>query len=112
LRPRQGTLAGVELMQMIRQGQLASGAEHGLTAAERFSSLAASSPAQQGLRHHSSKFAIDPGKIYIYYNLYHAMFEVRNGRIQAVREYLDTLHTQEVFEDQSRPTHAGSAVCP
>jgi hypothetical protein len=60
----QGTLAGVELRQMIRQGPLASGAEQGLTAAERFSSLAASSPAQQGLRHHSAKFAIDPGKIY------------------------------------------------
>jgi hypothetical protein len=42
----QGTLAGVELMQMIRQGPLASGAEQGLTAAERFSSLAVSSPAQ------------------------------------------------------------------
>jgi putative transposase len=37
----QGTLAGVELLHMIRQGQLASGAEQGLTAAERFYSLAA-----------------------------------------------------------------------
>ena len=37
----QGTLAGVELMHMIRKGQLASGAEQGRTAAERFYSLAA-----------------------------------------------------------------------
>jgi putative transposase len=35
------TLAGVELMHMIRKGQLASGAEQGLTAAEQFYSLAA-----------------------------------------------------------------------
>jgi putative transposase len=37
----QGTLAGVELMHMIRKGQLAGGAEQALTAAEQFSSLAA-----------------------------------------------------------------------
>jgi putative transposase len=35
------TLAGVELMHMIRKGQLASGAEQGLTVAEQFYSLAA-----------------------------------------------------------------------
>jgi hypothetical protein len=37
----QATLASVELMHMIRKGQLASGAEQTLTAAEQFYSLAA-----------------------------------------------------------------------
>jgi len=37
----QRTLAGIELMHMIRKRQLASGAEEGLTAADQFSSLAA-----------------------------------------------------------------------
>ena|GEM_PF-3098474 len=36
----------------------------------------------------------------IYNNLYHFLFEVRDGKIQAVREYLDTLHTKDVFVDQ------------
>jgi hypothetical protein len=37
----QRTLAGVELMHMLRKGQLAEGAEQGLTAAAQFYSLAA-----------------------------------------------------------------------
>jgi putative transposase len=37
----QGTLAGIELMHMIRKGQLADGAEQALTVAQQFSSLAA-----------------------------------------------------------------------
>jgi putative transposase len=37
----QSTLAGIELMHMIRKGQLASGADQVLTAAEQFYSLAA-----------------------------------------------------------------------
>jgi putative transposase len=37
----QCTLAGIELMHMIRKGQLASGADQALTAAEQFYSLAA-----------------------------------------------------------------------
>jgi putative transposase len=37
----QCTLAGVELMHMLRKGQAASGANHGLTAAEQFYALAA-----------------------------------------------------------------------
>ena len=36
----------------------------------------------------------------IYNNLYHFLFEVRDGKIQAVREYLDTMHAQEVLVDQ------------
>jgi putative transposase len=37
----QSTLAGIELMHMLRKGQLAEGIEQGLTAAEQFCSLAA-----------------------------------------------------------------------
>jgi transposase-like protein len=37
----QRTLAGIELMQMIRKWQLESGAEQGITAANQFYSLAA-----------------------------------------------------------------------
>ena len=37
----QCTLAGVELMHMLRKGQWAGGAEQGLTAAEQFYALAA-----------------------------------------------------------------------
>lgn len=36
----------------------------------------------------------------IYNNLYHILFEVRDGKIQAVREYLDTMHAKEVLVDQ------------
>jgi putative transposase len=36
-----GTLAGIEMMPMIRKGQRASGAERALTVVEQFSSLAA-----------------------------------------------------------------------
>jgi ketosteroid isomerase-like protein len=35
----------------------------------------------------------------IYNNLYHFLFEVRGGKIQAVREYLDTMHAKEVLVD-------------
>ena len=35
----------------------------------------------------------------IYNNLYHFLFEVRDGKIQAVREYLDTMHAKEVLVD-------------
>ena len=37
----QRTLAGIELMHMIRKRQLADGAEQGLTVAEQFYALAA-----------------------------------------------------------------------
>jgi ketosteroid isomerase-like protein len=33
----------------------------------------------------------------VYNNLYHFLFVVRNGKIHAVREYLDTEHTRAVF---------------
>ena len=36
----------------------------------------------------------------IYNNLYHFLLEVRGGKIQAVREYLDTMHAKEVLVDQ------------
>jgi ketosteroid isomerase-like protein len=36
----------------------------------------------------------------IYNNLYHFLFEIRDGKIQAVREYFDTLHAKEVLVDQ------------
>jgi uncharacterized protein len=36
----------------------------------------------------------------VYSNLYHFLFEVRDGKIQAVREYLDTMHAKEVLVDQ------------
>jgi hypothetical protein len=39
----QRTLAGIELMQMIRKQQLEGGAEQGLTAADQFYALAAES---------------------------------------------------------------------
>jgi putative transposase len=37
----QSTLVGIELMHMVRKGQLEDGAEQGLTAAEQFYALAA-----------------------------------------------------------------------
>lgn len=33
----------------------------------------------------------------IYNNQYHFLVEVRDGKIQAVREYLDTIHAQDVL---------------
>lgn len=33
----------------------------------------------------------------VYNNQYHFLVEVRNGRVQAVREYLDTVHAKEVL---------------
>jgi ketosteroid isomerase-like protein len=33
----------------------------------------------------------------IYNNQYHFLIEVRGGKIQAVREYLDTIHAKEVL---------------
>jgi len=36
----------------------------------------------------------------IYNNLYHFLFEVRDGKIQSVREYLDTMRVKELLEDQ------------
>ncbi len=32
-----------------------------------------------------------------YENYYHLMFELRNGKIQAIREYVDTLYAKEVL---------------
>ena len=36
----------------------------------------------------------------IYNNLYPFLFEVRDSKIQAVREYFDTMHAKEVLVDQ------------
>ena len=33
----------------------------------------------------------------VYQNQYHFLIEVRNGKIQAVREYLDTMHANDVL---------------
>jgi ketosteroid isomerase-like protein len=33
----------------------------------------------------------------LYNNQYHFLFEIREGKIRAVREYLDTMHTNDVF---------------
>lgn len=33
----------------------------------------------------------------VYNNLYHFLLEVREGKIQAVREYLDTIHAKDVL---------------
>jgi len=33
----------------------------------------------------------------VYNNLYHFLFIVRDGKIHQVKEYLDTIHTNEVF---------------
>jgi hypothetical protein len=33
----------------------------------------------------------------IYQNKYHFLFTVRNGKIQAVKEYLDTMHANDVL---------------
>jgi ketosteroid isomerase-like protein len=33
----------------------------------------------------------------VYNNQYHFLIEVQNGKIQAVREYLDTIHAQDVL---------------
>ncbi|MFA4915739.1 MAG: nuclear transport factor 2 family protein [Syntrophales bacterium] len=35
-----------------------------------------------------------------YQNQYHFLFEVRGGKIHAVREYLDTMHAKEVLVDR------------
>ena len=32
-----------------------------------------------------------------YNNQYHFLFEVRNGKIEAVREYLDTMHANDIM---------------
>ncbi len=32
-----------------------------------------------------------------YQNQYHFLFEIRNGKVQAVREYLDTMHANDVL---------------
>jgi ketosteroid isomerase-like protein len=37
-----------------------------------------------------------------YENYYHLMFEVRNGKIQAIREYVDTLYAKEVLFSYER----------
>jgi hypothetical protein len=56
----QWTLAGIELIHMLREGQLEGGVEQGHTPAEQLYSVAASSPARQGSQHHRSKFATQP----------------------------------------------------
>ncbi len=33
----------------------------------------------------------------VYNNFYHFLFEVRNGKIQKVKEYLDTMHANDTF---------------
>jgi ketosteroid isomerase-like protein len=33
----------------------------------------------------------------VYNNLYHFVFEVRDGKIQSIKEYLDTEHTRAIF---------------
>lgn len=33
----------------------------------------------------------------VYNNLYHFLFEVRDGKIQAVKEYMDTIHAKDVL---------------
>jgi uncharacterized protein len=35
----------------------------------------------------------------VYANEYHFLIEVREGKIRSVREYLDTMHTKEIFVD-------------
>jgi ketosteroid isomerase-like protein len=35
----------------------------------------------------------------VYHNLYHLLFEVRDGKIQTGREYHDTLHAKETLMD-------------
>lgn len=34
----------------------------------------------------------------IYQNKYHFLIEVRNGKVQLVKEYMDTLHVKETFQ--------------
>jgi hypothetical protein len=60
VRPSIAGCLGIELMHMLRKRQLAGGVEQGLTAAEQFYFLAASSPAWQGSLRHCSKFATQP----------------------------------------------------
>jgi transposase-like protein len=55
-------LVGIELMHMIRKGQLIGGLEQALTGAEQFSSLAAYPPSQQGAPRPRSKFATHPSR--------------------------------------------------
>jgi uncharacterized protein len=33
----------------------------------------------------------------VYHNQYHFVFKLRDGKIEAVREYLDTMHANDVF---------------
>jgi len=40
---------------------------------------------------------VDNGRIYN--NLYHFAFVLKEGKIASVKEYLDTLHTKEIFID-------------
>ena len=34
----------------------------------------------------------------VYQNQYHFLFEVRDGKVQIVKEYMDTLHVKEAFQ--------------
>jgi putative transposase len=56
----QCSLAGIERLPMLRKGQIADGTEQGLTPAQQFYALAASSPTQQGSPDYRSTFATDP----------------------------------------------------
>jgi hypothetical protein len=39
----------------------------------------------------------------VYNNLYHFLFELRDGKVTAVREYCDSLHVQEVMMEVLQP---------
>ena len=45
-----------------------------------------------------------------YNNEYHFLFEVRGGQIQALREYFDTMHANDVFcgDDQTQKNDLGN----
>jgi len=43
-----------------------------------------------------------------YHNEYHDLLEVRDGKIEAGREYLDTAHAQEVIVEAARASTLGT----
>jgi hypothetical protein len=54
------TIAGIELMHVLRKGQLEGGAAQGRAPAARFYALAAFPPAHHGYLRHRSTFATHP----------------------------------------------------
>ena len=43
----------------------------------------------------------------LYHNRYHFLIVIRDGKIRRLKEYMDTLHAQEVFVESAAAEHPG-----